>query len=242
MATDKPFTEAPAPPGRDAPVVTREFLESGGIADLIARAVPDQRVLTDEERRESLRCAMAQRPPGPMWLFGYGSLIWNPTIHTVERRVARVGGWHRSFCLKVRAGRGSVDRPGLVLGLDQGGECTGVAFRIAEDLLEQELELLWRREMVSGSYVPRWLDLTDPQGEPLGQALGFTMNTGCEQYAGRLPEAELVETLSTACGALGSSADYLFRTCEGLRACGVHDAHLERLAQLVALHQQRNCG
>ena len=230
----------PAPPDGEH-VLTRDFLSSGGIADLVARAVPGQRVLSDEERRASLQATLAQRPPGPVWLFGYGSLIWNPTIHTVERRVVRVDGWHRSFCLKVRAGRGSVDRPGLVLGLDSGGECSGVAYRIAEDLVETELELLWRREMVSGSYVPRWLDALDAEGRPFAAVLAFTMDTGCEQYAGRLCEDELVETLATACGVLGSSADYLFRTCEGLRGCDLSDPHLERLAALVAERQRRGC-
>lgn len=228
-----------APAQGEAHFLSRSFLQSGGIAALVARAVPGQRVLTDAERAESLRAALAERPPGDAWLFGYGSLIWNPTVHTVERRVARISGWHRSFCLTVRAGRGSLERPGLVLALDAGGECTGVAYRIDEAVLHSELELLWRREMVSGSYVPRWVSVHDAQGAAFGSALAFTMDTGCEQYAGHLNEEQVIECLATASGVLGSSADYLFRTCEGLLACGVQDADLEYLRARVAAHQAR---
>ena len=216
--------------------LSRSFLQSGGIAALIAREAPAQRVLSDAERAESLHALLAERPPGDAWIFAYGSLIWNPTVHSVERRVARVRDWHRSFCLSVRVGRGSLDKPGLVLALDAGGECTGVAYRIDEAVLHTELELLWRREMVSGSYVPRWVAVHDANDRPFGSALAFTMNTTCEQYAGHLNQQQVIECLATATGVLGSSADYLFRTCEGLRACGVQDPDLEHLhAQVTAL-------
>ena len=218
-------------------VLSRVFLQQGGIAALIAREAPTQRLLTDAERAQSLHDTLAARPDGDAWVFGYGSLVWNPTIHSVERRVARVTGWHRAFCLSVRAGRGSADNPGLMLGLDAGGECTGVAYRIAEDLLHAELELLWRREMVAGSYVPRWIDVHDEHGTHFGSAIAFTMNNSCEEYAGQLSEQEIIRRLATATGALGSAAEYLFRTCAGLRAHGMVDAELERLAADVAAWQ-----
>lgn len=104
--------------------LSRSFLQSGGIADLVARAAPDQRVLSDAERAESLHAILAQRSPGDAWLFGYGSLIWNPTVHSVERRVARIRGWHRSFCLSVRVGRGSPDKRGFT-----GLRCAGLRSR-----------------------------------------------------------------------------------------------------------------
>ena len=221
----------------DAHVISRAFLQDGGIAELLARAAPTLRLLTDVERHDSLQATLAKRPPGDGWVFGYGSLIWNPTIHSVERRVARISGWHRAFCLSVQAGRGSCDNPGLVLGLDAGGECTGVAYRIAEDLLHDELALLWRREMVVGSYIPRWVDVHDEHGTRFGSAIAFTMDTCCEQYAGHLSQRQVIQRLATATGVLGSAADYLFRTCEGLRASGMVDAELERLAADVAAWQ-----
>src|SRR3954451_15415737 len=134
----------------EKPVLTRDMLRAGGIERMIADSVPQLRMLTDEERAASLAATLKHRP-GPrhgVWVFAYGSLIWNPAIHYVERRFARVYGWHRTFCLSTIAGRGSPDMPGLVLGLDRGGACTGAAFRIAEEGLEEELRILWRREML----------------------------------------------------------------------------------------------
>ena len=221
----------------DDHVISRSFLQSGGIAALLASAAPTLRLLTDAERHASLLATLAARPAGDVWLFGYGSLIWNPTVHTVERRVARIAGWHRAFCLSVQAGRGSPEQPGLVLGLDAGGECTGVAYRMDESLLHDELALLWRREMVAGSYIPRWVDVHDEHGTRFGSAIAFTMDTCCEQYAGHLSEQEVIDRLATATGMLGSAADYLFRTCAGLRACGMVDAALERLAADVLARQ-----
>ena len=233
----------PAPGAEDDHVISRAFLEAGGVDALVARDAPLQTLLTEEERQASLLATLAIRPPGPAWVFAYGSLIWNPTVQVQERRLARVEGWHRSFCLSVRAGRGTADHPGLVLGLDAGGSCAGLAYRVDEATLPSELALLWRREMVSGAYVPRWLEVLDPRGQAFGHALAFTMNTDCDQYAGQLPEEEVVHRLATACGALGSAADYLYRTCEGLRGCGLTDTALETLATQVRARQQNvNCA
>jgi cation transport protein ChaC len=221
-------------------VLTRALLEAGGVDAMVARSAPDMRLLTEAERAQSLRNTLAKRPPGePVWLFGYGSLIWNPQIHAVERRTATVRGWHRAFCLSTRAGRGTSDNPGLVLGLDAGGECAGVAFRIADDVLEAELALLWRREMLAGSYIPRWLDLEDAQGARFGSAIAFTVDPLGNQYAGTLAQEAVVQRLASAAGELGSSADYLFRTCAGLHQAGIPDPELDRLAAIVRLAQQR---
>jgi glutathione-specific gamma-glutamylcyclotransferase len=217
----------------DHQLLTRELIESGGIDAIAARDAPAMRILSDLERSISLQSILARRPPGDAWLFGYGSLIWNPTIRFVEQRTARIDGWHRSFCLSTPAGRGSVENPGLVLGLDAGGECTGVAFRIEENKLEAELVLLWRREMLSGAYIPTWVELFDADGRTFGHAIAFAIDTrGCD-YAGGLTRPEVVHRLATASGALGSAADYLFRTCDGLRANDICDPQLEALASAV---------
>ncbi len=219
-------------------VLTRALLEAGGVDDMVARAAPDMRLLTEAERSQSLRDTLAGRHMGePVWLFGYGSLIWNPQMQWLDRRPATVRGWHRAFCLSTRAGRGTTDNPGLVLGLDVGGHCTGVAFRLADAGLEAELALLWRREMLAGSYVPRWLDLEDAAGDRFGSAIAFTVNTEADQYAGGLAHEAVINRLATAGGELGTCADYLFRTCEGLRAEGLPDPELDRLAAIVAAAQ-----
>jgi glutathione-specific gamma-glutamylcyclotransferase len=217
--------------------LTRELIETGGIDAMVAREAPAMRLLSDMERAASVRATLAARPRGDAWLFGYGSLIWNPTIHFAERRTARIEGWHRAFCLSMLAGRGSTNNPGLVLGLDEGGGCTGVAFRIADDMLDTELAVLWRREMLSGAYVPRWLDVLDEQGRRFGSAIAFTIDQTGHHYAGELGLKEVIRRLATASGALGSAAEYLYRTCEALRAHGIPDPELEQLAARVEVEQ-----
>ena len=219
-------------------VLTRAMLEANGVDAMVARSAPDMRLLSEAERAASLRQTLAMRPPGEaVWLFGYGSLIWNPQIHAAERRVAVVQGWHRAFCLSTRAGRGTPANPGLVLGLDVGGSCRGVAFRIDDAILETELTLLWRREMLAGSYLPRWIDLEDEDGAKFGSAIAFTVDPLGDQYAGTLARDAVITRLASASGELGSSADYLFRTCASLREEGIPDAELDGLAEIVSLTQ-----
>ncbi|PPC77338.1 gamma-glutamylcyclotransferase [Pokkaliibacter plantistimulans] len=219
-------------------VLDRLLMESGGVEAMVARDSPGHRILTEQEREVSLQATLASRPAGDVWLFAYGSLIWNPTIHHAEKRVGTIHDWHRSFCLSVTAGRGSPSQPGLVLALDHGGSCTGVAYRLEPQLAEPELRMLWRREMVSGAYIPRWLPVADVAGNRFGHALAFTIDHAGQQYAGDLCESEIVRRLSLAAGALGSAADYLFHTCEGLRQSGIDDGELEQLACQVRRCQQ----
>ncbi len=195
-------------------VLTRDLLENGGLLRMIAETSPTLPVLTEAERAASLAATLAQRPPedrarrGGVWLFAYGSLIWNPAIAFAERRFARIHGWHRAFCLSTHAGRGTPEEPGLVLGLDRGGACAGAAFRVEEALVETELTLLWQREMLSGSYAPRWVPVRGADGAAFARAVTFTIRREGPFYTARLPRAELVRRLATARGALGSSAEY----------------------------------
>ncbi|MDE2197884.1 MAG: gamma-glutamylcyclotransferase [Rhodospirillales bacterium] len=219
--------------------MTRELLLSGGFPALVARSNPGLRLLSDEERAASLAAILAARPRqdaedrAGVWVFAYGSLIWNPAIHVAERRIARVLGWHRAFCLSVKSGRGTPEKPGLMLGLRPGGSCAGAVLRVAEGDIAQELDLLWRREMIASGYVPRWVDVETPDGAPLGRAIAFTINPDGPAYAGDLSEHEIVRRLATARGMLGSGADYLFQTRDGLRAMGIADPELEALAVRV---------
>ena len=222
------------------PIITRDMLREGGIERLIGDGIAGLRVLSDAERAASLAGLLAARPAGGsgVWVFAYGSLIWNPAVHFVERRFARVHGWHRSFCLSTPAGRGTPELPGLLLGLDRGGACAGAAFRIAEEIVEEELAILWRREMLAGSYKPRWLAVRDDTGAAFGHAIAFTIRRDGQWYAGGLAEDEVVRRLALASGKLGSSAEYLFHTRDGLRSLGIVDRRIERLATEVARAQQ----
>ena len=227
-----------------APGLTRERLLDGSLRRMLARSAPDLRLLTDAERAASLAAILDARPDrgSGAWLFCYGSLIWNPTIAFDERRVAVVQGWHRAFCLSTRAGRGDAKNPGLVLALDEGGSCTGLALHITEATLQEELRVVWAREMVAGAYRPRWLALHDSAGAVFGHGIAFTMDPASPSYAGDLTLAETVRRLATAAGELGSSAEYLFRTRDGLRGFGIRDETVESLSERVTTWQANGRG
>jgi len=214
--------------------LTRDAVMSGEIRKLITAVDPDAQVFSDEEHRAAVAAMLKSRPDsGDVWVFAYGSLIWNPMIHFTEKRVATVHGFHRRFCLWTHLSRGSVKTPGLVLGLDYGGACRGLAYRISRDLAAQELEVLWRREMVTGAYAPRWVRMVTREGER-GWAIAFVINHGHARYAGELSEARIVEAISRAKGPLGPCAAYLFNTASQLEQLGIRDPRLFRLRDLVA--------
>lgn len=218
--------------------LTREMLLTGGLEAMASRAAPGLRLLTDVERAENLRTTLDAHPApvsvatDGVWLFAYGSLLWNPTVHIVERRLVRVAGWRRRFCLNARAGRGTADNPGLLLGLIEGEHCDGLALRVEPGQVAVELDLLWRREMLSRAYVPRWLHAVDGDGRALA-ALAFTMDPASRGYAGGLTEDAVVERLATARGELGTCADYLFHTEAELRVHGIDDPVLATIADRV---------
>ncbi|HUK08548.1 MAG TPA: gamma-glutamylcyclotransferase [Stellaceae bacterium] len=222
------------------PVValTRESILDGSMHRWIALADPTMKLMTDEERRVSIAETLAARPgpSGDVWVFAYGSLIWNPTIESTERRPASLRGYHRRFCLWTHLGRGSQDCPGLMLALERGGSCSGVAYRLAPEHVERELMILWRREMLSGAYHARWVRLNSAQGR--FPAIAFVMNTDHDRYAGRLSQAEVAAVIARAEGALGPCWHYLFSTVEHLLEEGLRDRRLEGLADEVMRLQQ----
>ena len=172
-----------------------------------------------------------------VWLFGYGSLIWNPAFHFTDRLTGTVHGYHRRFCLWTHLGRGCPERPGLVLGLERGGSCRGAAFHIAPEAVEEELAIVWRREMLSGAYVPRWVRVRTALGDV--RAITFVINHAHERYARLLPDDRVAEVIATAEGFLGPCADYLINTVDHLAALGIHDRPLERLRAQVLAHRSK---
>lgn len=205
------------------------------IADPGVQSMPGFRNSTDEDYAAIVGEVMATRPTGPFWLFGYGSLIWKPETDFIESQVALARGWHRRFCLgwDYRF-RGSRDTPGLMMALDRGGQCRGVAYRLPEDTLEAELHKLMRREvsMVPSAFPWRWVDLVAADG-PL-RALTFAMNRKSGRYIAHLSDHELADVLASAVGFRGSMAEYLFSTVSKLEELGIHDRNLWRLQALVA--------
>jgi glutathione-specific gamma-glutamylcyclotransferase len=164
------------------------------------------------------------------WVFGYGSLMWRPGFEFIEQRRALVRGWRRSLCIYSHIYRGTAARPGLVLGLDRGGSCYGVGFRIAVDKWPATLAYLRKRELVTAVYIERHVRLDFGAGAS-ASALTYVADRRHAQYAGRLERARLVDLVRHSQGQAGSNADYVFNTHAHLAALGIGDRELEWLAQ-----------
>lgn len=215
----------------------REDLQSGGRRDAYIRQVLAGAAWTDAQLQASMQDTLARAPKGDVWIFAYGSLIWNPLFPVAEERVARVHGLHRSFCIWSRIGRGSPEQPGLVLGLTRGGVCRGVVLRLERHHVEEELALVWRREMVTGAYKPTWIKARTDEGTV--PAIAFVADRLRDSYAGGLSEDEVVRIVRSGAGFLGSCGEYLAQTTAGLVARGIRDEGLERLASLCGID---GCG
>jgi cation transport protein ChaC len=187
-------------------------------------------------------CAIAARdadaghdnpPPGAFWVFAYGSLIWNPGFTYTDRRAAHLRGYHRRFCIRSTRYRGTPDAPGLVLGLDRGGSCRGVAFLVGAEHAAATLAYLDGREIPDPVYRRRLLPVRLACGAP-ARALTYVARRDWPGYC-RLPADQMAAMIGRGHGAMGSNREYLLRTLDGLRASGIADPGLERLsAQLPA--------
>jgi cation transport protein ChaC len=167
-----------------------------------------------------------------LWVFGYGSLMWRPGFEFLERRNARLVGAHRALCVYSFDHRGTPEKPGLVLGLDRGGTCRGVAFRVAAAKSAETVAYLREREQTTMVYREAqrrvWLD-EDPRQNV--QALCFMVNRSHVQYAGRLSLADQVHYVRQGHGRSGPNRDYVLSTVEALETLGFRDAELHRLAE-----------
>ena len=172
--------------------------------------------------------------PDAMWVFGYGSLIWNPEFPVAERQIARLADWHRSFCMRSIHHRGSVEAPGLVLALDHapGARCDGVAFRVQPGAEAETLAQLRERELISSAYLEREVSLRLADGRDL-TALAYVIDPAHDQYCGGLPLPEQARIIADAIGGRGPNRDYLFATADHLAELGIADADLTWLAALV---------
>lgn len=212
--------------------LTRSDLESQRIQRMISQSNLGLTVLTDAELQASIASVLSQRPNlAEIWIFAYGSLVWNPIIHHSDRRIGTIYGWHRRYCLRTPGGRGTPEHPGLTLALDRGGSCQGVIYQLDAPDRMAELLLLWRREMVVGSYIPRWVKVFS--GTEAQDAITFTINPLHSLYAPKLSIAETAQTIATASGPLGSCKEYLLQTIEGLSQCGIRDRGLLKLRDVV---------
>lgn len=171
--------------------------------------------------------------PDDIWVFGYGSLIWRPGFAFVERHPATLRGYHRSLCVLSHVHRGTRERPGLVLGLDRGGACRGVVYRVAAAEVDAVIAYLREREQATAVYLERYTPVRLDDGRTV-RALVYVADRGHEQYAGRLPQEELLRLVRQGVGVSGPNPDYVRHTHEHLVALGVRDGLLEWLDRALA--------
>jgi len=169
-----------------------------------------------------------------MWVFGYGSLVWNPGFDTVERVIARLPGYHRSFCMRSVHHRGTPEEPGLVLALDRTprGTCSGVALRAAPDRADEVLAYLRERELVSAAYLEKRLPIRLADGRSV-EAVTYVIDPRHVQYCGTLELEEQARIIAAAHGGRGPNSEYLHNTFAHLRELGIDDPDLEWLSRRV---------
>nr|WP_249215714.1 gamma-glutamylcyclotransferase [Citrobacter sp. JGM124] len=202
-------------------------------------AIEESLLWSPEQRSASLLATLARRPDqSPVWLFGYGSLMWNPAFVYDETAPAILEGWHRDFCLRLTAGRGTACHPGRMLALKEGGQTTGLAFRLPEEGLKEELTLVWKREMITGCYLPTWCPLLLDDGREVN-ALVFAMDSRHPLYEADSRAETIAPLIATASGPLGSNAQYLFSLEQAMKERGMHDDVLSELASRVRSLQQK---
>ena len=171
---------------------------------------------------------------GDLWVFGYGSLMWRPGFKFIEQVPARLIGEHRALCVYSFDHRGTPEKPGLVLGLDRGGACRGVAFRVAAKRRDETIDYLRAREQTTNVYreVMRsvWLE---NEARQRVSALAYVVDRGHVQYAGRLSLAEQLRLVQQGHGRSGNNRDYVLSTVKSIEAQGLRDPQLHQLAAML---------
>jgi cation transport protein ChaC len=212
----------------EAKVLSRKLILSGAYHEAFASALGD--ILWPLEKIEaSLNDTLAVRPAGgEVWLFGYGSLIWNPLFEFDSRTVGTLHGWHRSFCLRIVAGRGSVQTPGRMLSLEPGGSTSGVLLRLPADKVLDELRIIWIREMVAGAYIPMWADVRLADGRQIN-ALVFVANPTHPFHEPDSDIARIASIISRASGQIGPNSDYVRKLQASLLDYDMRDPYVDAL-------------
>jgi cation transport protein ChaC len=216
-------------------LLKREELTAEHIDQIVAdaRKLGYDFFLTPEQRRASLEKALERYAPGEeAWVFAYGSLMWNPAIEFAELQPCRVDGWRRSFCFWLPMGRGTPELPGLMLALEHGGQCEGIAYRLTPEQVQSELPILWNREMLAGIYQPGWVPTILRDGRSV-TSVTFVVDPAHCQYCGDLPLERAAHHIAFAEGRRGACRDYLANTAAHARALDIHDPYIEELVDRV---------
>jgi cation transport protein ChaC len=207
-------------------LLTRQSLVDGTYLREMARTdvQPWDEVAVDRSLAETL----AARDGKPVWVFAYGSLMWNPLLATQEQQLGTLHGWRRSFCLCSVSGRGTPESPGRVLSLQAGGRVDGLALRLGDTALHDELRLLWTREMAGGCYRPIWAPVALRDGRTV-RAIAFAADVLHPQHAHDDSPDAVARVIRHAAGRFGANADYLEALGHALDGLGLRDAYVERV-------------
>jgi cation transport protein ChaC len=210
-------------------LLTREALRSGTYLEHFD-PLPVEIRWSEERMRESLRDILEAQPAdGAIWVFGYGSLIWNPLLNFDESCWGRLDGWHRSFCIRSLVGRGSADAPGRTLAVEESGSTDGVVLRLSTDTLDEDLWCLWVRETFSGIYAPVWAPVALEDGR-IVSAILFTADREHPLFETDASVETIAPLIAKAVGPLGTNADYVLKLHDALRAKGLADPYVDALA------------
>jgi cation transport protein ChaC len=213
-------------------MLTRNAIRSGAYLESF-RHVPEGIRWSADQIEQSLQTMLEiRRGAGDVWVFGYGSLMWNPALDFEEIQWGTLPDWHRSFCMEMTAGRGSVDLPGRMLALEPGGATRGTAFRLNNTNLREELRLVWIREMVFGAYRPIWADVILDSGETV-TAIVFVAEPAHRFYTPDSRVQIVAPLIAAAKGPNGSNADYLYSLADTLAANDEDDPYVAVLADAV---------
>jgi len=198
--------------------------------------------LPDDVREASRNAVLGNRDASEdLWVYAYASLMWDPGIHFAEVRTAEVDGYQRRFTLKSIGGRGTPDRPCLYLSLEKrAGTCAGLAFRISAQAADYESTILWRREMLRGSYAPVFCRMRTPQGDI--RALLFASNPLSPNYFAELPLAETAAIIAAASGPIGTNREYLEQVAAQLLALQIRDDYIADLLRHVQRSDSAHSG
>lgn len=193
-----------------------------------------------DSKREAERVqTLAGRQDADLWVFGYGSLMWDPGIRFEEVRRARLPGHTRRFILKdIYGGRGTAEAPGLMAALDEGTGCDGLAFRISRENVEAETEVLWRRERIGPAYTPVFADAI--AGDSRMTVLTFVADHEADLIDASLTRAQQIEYCATGTGFLGSSLDYLRNIASQFAALGIQDDEVTELLRETEAYRIRD--
>lgn len=178
---------------------------------------------------------LAELPAGDFWVFGYGSLMWQPGFSHSQSAMGRAHGYHRALCILSNRYRGTPERPGLVVGLCRGGSCWGMTFRIPAAKVRRTLAALWRREMLNNVYIPTMVSVAIGRGRRV-RALAFVADTTHRQYVRELDLHGRARLVAQGVGQRGRCVDYIRNTLEHMAALGVRDPHLERILSAASAH------